>query len=248
MQFYKKFILQLLAAFMLLNGAHADEEIIRTITVSGSAERTVIPDQITISIRVVTRDANFDYAKEQNGKIADSLIKIAKKYGANEKNIKSENFNVRPEYRRCNVSSIANKKCDPNEIISYHIERLYSIVLVDFTLYDDFIISAMDAGITHIDSVRFGNTKIDKIKEELQVEAAINARNKASAIVDALKVDLGKPISIVTENYMPTEPVLYRNNNKAFARAAMDSAAEVNTLSIGEMKVKSDIDITFEID
>lgn len=239
----------LVAGLVLCVSSYAEEDVIRTISVSGSAEQTVVPDQITISVRVVTRDSNFDHAKEENGKIADSLIKIAIKYGANEKNIKSENFNVRPEYRRCNVSSIATKECDPNEIMSYHIERLYSIVLTDFALYDDFIISAMDAGITHIDSIKFGNTKVEKIKEELQVQAALNARQKASAIVKPLKVELGKPISIVTENYMPTEPIFYGNSNsKTFARQAMDSSAEINTLSIGEMKVKSDIDITFEIE
>ena len=239
----------ILIGVMISGSSYAAEEVVRTISVSGSAEQTVVPDQITISVRVVTRDSNFDRAKEENGKIADSLIKIAIKYGANEKNIKSENFNVRPEYRRCNVSSIATKECDPNEIMSYHIERLYSIVLTDFSLYDDFIISAMDAGITHIDSIKFGNTKVDEIKEELQVQAALNARQKASAIVKPLNVELDKPVSIVTENYMPAEPIFYGNsNNKTFARQAMDSSAEINTLSIGEMKVKSDIDITFEIE
>lgn len=224
------------------------DEIVRTISVSGSAERTITPDQITIFIRVVTKNADFDTAKSENLSIADNLIKIAAKYGASEKNVKSENFNVRPEYQRCSLDSISKKRCDPNEITSYHIERRYSVVLNDFALYDDFVISAMDAGLTHIDSIKFGNTKLNKIKEELQVAAATNAKQKATAIVKPLGVKLGMPINIVTENYIPNEPVLYHNNNnnKLFSRA-MESAAEVNTLSVGEMKVRSDIDITFQI-
>lgn len=226
------------------------EEITRTISVSGSAEKTLTPDRITIYLRVVTKDADFKKAKEENTKRADNLIKLAKKYGANDEQIQSENFNVRPEYQRCNLDSISKKKCDPNQITSYYLDRKYSITLNDFSLYDDFIISAMDSGIVNIDNIRFTNTKINETKETLQVRAALNAKKKAQAIVGPLNVKLGKPISISTEDYMPNDPIIYRNNiPRSFGKVAESaSAIDMNTLGVGEIKVKSDIDITFEIE
>lgn len=226
------------------------EEIIRTISVSGSAERTLIPDRITIYLRVATKNADFQKAKKENTQKADDLIKIATKYGAKEEQIQSENFNVRPEYQRCNLDSISKKKCDPNKITSYYLDRKYSITLNDFSLYDDFIISVMDSGIVNIDNIRFSNTQINRVKEELQIQAALNAKEKASAIVEPLNVKLGRPISISTENYLPNDPILYRNNMpRAFGKVAESaSAIDVNTLGVGEMKVKSDIEITFELE
>ena len=65
---------------------------------SGSGEITAVPDTASVSVGVTKTAATVDSAQREVNTVASKLISDIKKLGINEKDIKTTNYNVSPNY------------------------------------------------------------------------------------------------------------------------------------------------------
>src|SRR3989344_8124430 len=65
---------------------------------SGEGEATAVPDEATISVGVTKNALTVDEAQKQANTVANKLISDLKKLGILDKDIKTTNYNVHPNY------------------------------------------------------------------------------------------------------------------------------------------------------
>jgi len=70
----------------------------RLISVTGTAEVNVAPDEAVLSLGVESRDKDLSVAKAQHDRRVKKLLAEAHSAGVEEKNIQTSNLQMRPEY------------------------------------------------------------------------------------------------------------------------------------------------------
>ena len=68
------------------------------ISVSGSAEVKVAPDEVRLSVGVETRDADLNIAKSQHDERIASALKFLRASGVPDKDVQTDFISVSPEY------------------------------------------------------------------------------------------------------------------------------------------------------
>ena len=82
-----------------------------TISVSGTAEKEVQPDESKISLAVENTNANANTARKNNADKMNAIIEVLKQNGLTNENITTSNFQITPNYDY--------EGSDPDRIISY---------------------------------------------------------------------------------------------------------------------------------
>ena len=80
-------------------GAEADKTV-RTISVQGNGSVSAAPDMATINAGVTSRAGKPADALSQNSKAVGKLFQVLKRFGINDKDMRSVNFNLSPIYDR----------------------------------------------------------------------------------------------------------------------------------------------------
>ena len=79
--------------------AHADDEIVRTISVVGEAKESLVPDRATFSVEIQAKNMDLDAAKKEHDTKLRDLLKLAKKYDIEDKDQRTNRGSIYPEWR-----------------------------------------------------------------------------------------------------------------------------------------------------
>jgi len=218
-----------------------------TISVTGEGEVMAVPDigQFTFSVRAEAEDAAA--AQEQSGTAINNIIAFLRESGVEEKDIKTLNYNLYPQYRWEETICIPGAICRGGEQIQTGFEVNQS-VQVKVRNTDD--ASAIITGVgereaTNISGLDFVIDDTDALVVEARAAAIADAKAKAEQLAKDLGVDLVKIAGYYEEDsrYMP-EPYMARN-------MAYDEMAESGfggaDLPVGEDQTTSRVTITYEI-
>ena len=185
----KNIIISLLIVFSLSLSAQNEKTGLRSIEVNGSAEMEVEPDEIVLVIGIQEYwEEEFEENSEPEdyktkvplAEIEDELIKKMRKAGIDKKNVKVKN--VGNYWRQRGKEFLFSKQL--------------KVELNDFSKIND-LIDILDAkGIRNMNIGELRNSKIDKFKTQVKIEALKNAREKAKVLVESLGEELGEVITI----------------------------------------------------
>ncbi|HEY5328068.1 MAG TPA: SIMPL domain-containing protein [Mucilaginibacter sp.] len=223
-----KKLLLLATVFAVTCSAFAQNvDLRRKIEVSGTAEQEVTPDIINVSI------ALQEYMNGKN-KITIDVLENQLENAVKEAGITKDDFTVN------NVSAYNNyyqKKKNPDFLAS----KQYSIRFHDLDKFNRILGQLDPKGIlsTNIDSYDY--SKIAVLKRDLKIQALLDAKEKASYLLNSIGEKLGGVIDI-------TE--IDNNNNQGFVanRAVSYSAmAPVSDIDFKKIKLTFRINAVFEI-
>jgi uncharacterized protein YggE len=94
-------VIGLVAAVYLLKGGAVNEE--KTITTTGNAEMSVMPDYVVISLLVETEDKSAEESKALNSVIYGRVLsEITNKIGIKNNEIETESYTISPDYEWIN--------------------------------------------------------------------------------------------------------------------------------------------------
>jgi uncharacterized protein len=219
--------------------AFAAEEIQRTLTVTGTAEVTVIPDICYLSFGVTTEHkTSAGQAYKDNNLRMDALRAAIRSLGVEENDMQSRNFSVSPRYRY-------ESRTEKRVFEGYSVHHTLAVNLRKLDKATDVLDAAMAAGASEVSSVTFTVENPKKYLGDARVEAIKAAQKKAETMAQAAGVTLLKPTSIY-EN----EPGNYRFAYAQTANAWVDetTAGEGGaSLAPGETKLSLTVNITYEI-
>lgn len=226
----------------------AREEKPRLITVYGSADVNVPPDEVVISISVETWDKTIQEAKKQNDKKNKAILAKIETFGVESKYVQTSHVSMHPEYQDYPAHS---QNMEPK---GYRATREITITLKDLKKLDDLLESAVDLGANRVNSVDFRTSELRKSRDKARDMAVKAAKEKAEAMAAALGSSLLRPSS-VTEQSSEWDYYYGRRyyGNANFAQnAAYDGGTSTRadgdaTTAPGQIKVHASITVSFEL-
>ena len=219
----------------------------RSFTVSGEGKITAIPDVAQFTFSIIT-EGGKDIAKlqKENTEKGNKIIGFIKSQGVEDKDIKTQNYNLEPRYQYFNCYQPMDgksKSCPPPEIVGYTIRQTVSIKVRDFFKIGDILAGAIENGANSVSQLSFEIDDIDKIKNQAREEAIKKAKEKAENIAKAGNFRLGKLLSIEEEGFAPTPYYL-----KNMELSPMDAGGLPSpTIEPGSQEVTVNIVLKYEI-
>ena len=208
----------------------------RHISMDGEASMMVAPDMASISIGVETEGTNIADIKRDNDQRVSAIYDAVRGLGIASKDIQTSELSIQPIY---DYSSKRRK------FLRYEMRNLVSITVRKLDIIEKVINASVREGSNVLEGVQFIVSNRDVLVDSLQIEAAKNARKRASDIAGAVGAKLGKALKIAASRDNATEPVYGR---KTYAMMA-DGGADASTpVSGGEMKLRSSVSIMFELE
>lgn len=229
-------ILPALAALMALvalpAAAQMQEAFPSYIQVNGRAEKEVTPDEFYLSIVINERDSKGKVSVEQQQREMTAALKRA---GIDvEKQLKVANLSS--EFYRKN-SSVATAKYQLQAGSAAEVAKIYQLL--------DGI------GISNVSILRVTHSQIDRLREEVRVEAIRNARANAATLAEAIGQQVGKCFYIYDSNN-DVMPAYYNNAVVMRSMKAMDAAeagsAEEESLDFKTIKLQYNVQAKFVLE
>lgn len=233
----KRMILPALAALMALvalpAAAQMQEAFPSYIQVNGRAEKEVTPDEFYLSIVINERDSKGKISVEQQQREMTAALKRA---GIDvEKQLKVANLSS--EFYRKN-SSVATAKYQLQAGSAAEVAKIYQLL--------DGI------GISNVSILRVTHSQIDRLREEVRVEAIRNARANAATLAEAIGQQVGKCFYIYDSNN-DVMPAYYNNavvmrSMKAMDTAEAGSGEEEESLDFKTIKLQYNVQAKFVLE
>ena len=113
------------------------------LSVSGSGMVQSTPDQATITIGVVTQGLTAGDAQQENAVKATAIREALRTLGIEDKDIKTEEYNFRPEY---------NREGNEHVIVGYTTSNTIRVRVRDMTMVGDVVDTVLTSGANTIHS------------------------------------------------------------------------------------------------
>ncbi len=225
----------LMCAFASINIVHA-EALPRTISVSGQGKATAPPNMATIRSGVVTQAKTAQDALSANNRAMETIMKVLKEKGIENKDIQTSGFNVTPEYPPYNRG-----KPQSREIKGYRVSNNVAVKVRNLSRLGEILDALVRAGSNQISGVSFGISDPSGLMNDARKRAIDDARGRAMLYAQAAGVRVGRVITISEQSIRPPQPMFQ-------ARMAMaDMASSSVPIATGEQEVSANINMMFEI-
>lgn len=205
--------------------------------VSDTGKVTVVPDIAKVSLGIEEQGGTLKQVQSAVNTKSKRLTDLLKKLGVDEKDIKTSNYSVNPEY---------DYQTQPLKIKGYRVSTSYEVKILDFELVNDVLTVATDSGANVIGNISFEvNEKTrSELTQEAREKAVDLAKEKAEGLAKAAGIRLGKVINVTESQGIDyPRPVMY---SKEIAMGAADSA-QVANVTPGETEISITVNLSYEI-
>jgi len=195
--------------------------------VNGRGSIKAVPDIINISLGVETTNVELQKALEENKLLFEGVMKVLKDMGIEDKDIKTNLFQVTQEYDYIDGKQSFRDYLVANNII---------VTLRDINKAGELIDRAVKNGANKINGVEFASENTDKYEEEALSLALKNAIDKASSLAEGIGVQLAAaPDKIVEGGSIGVAPV-------SFAKGSLMVA---QSISPGEIEIVKELSVQY---
>jgi uncharacterized protein YggE len=160
-----------------------------TITVTGSGEVSVAPDQAILVLGVQIEAVDAGTALTQDSEQMQAVIDALVKAGIPEKDIQTELFSLQPSYSQPQKGSV-------QEVVGFTATHLVSVLVSDISTVGAIVDAASQAGANRFDSIQFGVSNPTQQLSQARSAAWDDARQKAEQLASLAGASLGEVVSI----------------------------------------------------
>lgn len=198
-----------------------------TITVTGTAKVTVVPDVARVSFGVNVTKGTVKAARATAAQQMTAIIEAVKGLGIAEQDIQTTGLNLWPQYAR-----------NSTKVTGYTLSEQIQVTVRDLDRASDVVDTAMAKGATEMNGITFEMADPAKALNDARVAAIAAARTSAEAMASAAKVGLG---SVVSVSDASPAPIVYPYQRMA----AMDAATPIQP---GSQDISATVSVVFEIE
>jgi len=220
-----------------------------TITVSGEGEVFAVPDTATFSVTIQEEAKQVKDAQEVATEKSNDIIAYLKKQGVEEKDIKTADYSVYPQYDYTNAAC-SGGYCPPGRQVlrGFQVSQTLTVKVRDTEKAGDLLSGVGELGATSVSGLSFELDTADQTAKEAEArgEAIEDARTKAEALAGQLGVSL---VRIVGFSENGNYPVYYAKAEMSMAADGRGGAALPPSpqIPVGENKITSNVSVTYEI-
>ncbi len=208
-----------------------------TVTVTGTAEIFVVPDEVTFSTKVEKTGKTLAEAKQLHDNALARLISAARRFVTDEKDIKTDFLSVAEHYKRVKTDPDDDDEYT-NVFDGYKVSRSVTIKLRDISKFEQALADLIAADVSNIGRVSFGTSKLRQYKDEARANAMTAAKEKATALAGRIGQTIGRAISI-EENAAEERSPNYQSNSISVI------SSNVAGEGIGTISIKAQVEVEF---
>jgi uncharacterized protein YggE len=207
---------------------------IRTLSVNGQGQVTLVPDIAYINIGVRTEAKDVSTALSGNTELAAAISAELKSLGVAEKDIQTTAFNVYPMQQYDKDGQISGT--------TYVVENTVNITVRDLAKLGKLLDATVKAGANNIYGISFDVEDKSAAIEQARELAIQDAREKAEAIAAASGVKLGDLQNVSVYNSSGVTP--YYDAKMGIGGAESQAAVPV---AAGTLIITADASMSYEI-
>ena len=223
------------ATYFMTASPVAAEDLVRTISVSGTGEVSVRPDQATISLGVISEGRTAREALRANSAAMQAVFDQMEELGIADEDIRTSNFSINPQYPPHNRDNP-----QPRRISGYQVSNMVTVLFDDLEDLGPGLDAIVGSGANQFHGISFSISETDKLQEDARTAAVANARARAETLAEAAGVSLGRVLTINEGGYSTPQPMYM-----ARSEMAMDSSAPIAS---GSQSISSSVSMVFEIE
>ncbi len=216
-----------------------------SISVNGEGEASAIPDVGQFSFAVMASGADATAAQADSASKVNAIMAYLKEQGVEEKDIKTENYNMYPKFRYENTGCMGGWCPGGQEIPDgFEVSQTVSVKVRDTAKAGALIAGVGEKGATNISGLTFTIDDESALKAEARTKAIADAKTKAEKIA----ADLGVEIVRVTSFYENEGYYGYGyGGEEPMMEKAMDASVAPDT-PIGENTTKVSVSLSYEVE
>lgn len=209
----------------------------KTITVTGSAEMEVVPDEIYVQVDLK------EYDKKSQGKIDIETIKRNFLTAVKSIGIADSSISI-AAYDGYGGNPWLRKKNKKNELFA---SISYLVKIRDSKQLDALVEKLDDEATTNFFIQRTSHSKLAEFRKQLKIAAIKAAKEKGLYLTEAAGEKLGEAVTInePTEYYVPY--VMNRASNVMMKQQAYGEAADSGPVDFRKIRLKYDVTVVFAL-
>jgi uncharacterized protein YggE len=247
-------LLLLLFTFLCFSSLVSAQEFsgMPTITVTGTAEVMIAPDEVIFSLDFTKTDKDLQIAKRLNDESVAKILELTKRFRIPPQNVKTDSISVEMKYESIRDAKTKIYDEDGDEIgkkvfKGYEVSKTVIIRLTDISRFEEFFAETLKTGITEVNSVTFKTSKLRENKDKARDSAMKAAKEKATAMAGSIGQTIGKALRITEGNVsnqylgggvLNSVSSNYRTNNGNFSE-------NLATFAPGAIKVEAQVTVSF---
>lgn len=206
----------------------ASEDAREGITVTGVGHVDAVPDEAEFSLGITTKGQTARAALTANSSRMQRLIAALKAAGVNERDIKTQDVSVGPNYDG------GAEKTD-----GYSATNSVSVRIRELDRAGVVLEAASQAGANQVYGPALTREDREGLEQKALERAVANARKRAQTLAEAAGVDVGR-VTAIAESAQPG--VFYEG------RAAVDTASAEVPIEKGTEEIQATVTVTFAIE
>lgn len=251
--------LAMLALFLLIQSVKALKEFryvgsgvaaSNTISVSGMGEVFAVPDIATFSVSVQEEAKEVETAQETATNKTNAIIEYLTQEGIEERDIQTQEYSVYPQYDYLQDSTREGIYTPGRQVLrGYQVSQTISVKVRDTEKAGELLSGVGSRGATNVSGLSFTIDDEDALKAEARQKAIDDAKAKADELAAQLGVNVVRVVGFYEDSggYLP---YAYGKGGVAMdmaVRSEAGQAAPAPDLPVGENKIVSNVQITYEI-
>jgi len=216
-----------------------------TINVSGEGEVFAVPDTATFSVTVLETAKDVTTAQTTATKKGNDIIAFLKGQGIEEKDIQTTDYNVNPQYEYTQASCANSGYCPPGRqvLVGFQVSQTLTVKVRDTDKAGALLSGVGSKGASSVSGLSFTIADQDALEAEARDKAIAQAQEKAEALAKSLGVTI---VRVVGFNESGNYPIYYAKT-MAVGMGGEDASAPAPALPVGQNKITSNVNVTYEI-
>lgn len=217
-----------------------------TVSVTGEGEVMAKPDIGKFSFSVIEEGVDAATAMQSSGTKINDILAAIKEAGVEEKDIKTDYYNLSPKYKYESRPCPVGNYCPGEEVADgFEVVQNISVKVRDLDKIGALLALVNEKGATNISSLEMTIDDTNVLKAEARTLAIAQAKEKAEALAAELNVKLVKMVGYYEDENNSPEPYYGMGGDSMMRMSeASFSAPEV---PVGENTTVSRVTLTYEI-
>lgn len=218
----------------------------RSFAVSAEGKIVAVPDVAQFTFSVITQ-GKIDIAKlqKENTEKVNKAIEFVKSNGVDDKDIKTQNYNLEPRYQHFSCPEDGGK-CPPPEIVGYSIHQTVLVKIRDFTKIGPLLSGVIENGANSVSQLSFTIDDPTEVQNKARAEAIEKAKQKAKAIAKAGDFRVGRLLSIEEGGFYP--PPYYGYGGESISALSVEKALPAPRIEPGSQDITVNVTLRYEIE
>jgi len=210
------------------------------ISVSGSAEIKVAPDEIDLNVEIETRHGKLDVAKRENDGKISRVLAFLKSNGVADKDIQTDFIQIQPHFEN-----------DSKSARIYSVEKTIGIKVRKIGNFDAILTGMLTNGVNTVHGIQFRTSELRRHRDSARQLAIRAAKEKADALAVELGVKRGRAYQITensTDGWWSWGSRGGGQNIRNVSQNFGEADPADGSISVGQISVSATVNVSFLIE